>query len=126
MNIPLVFTILYIVCVMILAVFGYFGNPGNTFQNSIIEYYPPRVIAAPNGSSVFIIGTVGANAHQNFTNVVINVVALGEQGQIVANKNLVLNDLNSNQTVDYNVSMVNDSHVVTGELRVLNATAKPS
>jgi hypothetical protein len=122
MNVPVIFLIIGISCIVSLAIIGYYDNPGETLIYEIVEYNTPQITAAPNGSSVFITGTLRDNSMHTFSNVMVNVAGIGEHGQVVNDKNIEIPHMGNYSNVEYNVSLENDSTVVAGQIQVLNAT----
>lgn len=122
MNVPVIFLILYVSSICALALIGYYDNPGETLIYEIVEYNTPKITSAPNGSSVFITGILRDNSMHTFSNVTVNIAGIGMHGQVVNDKNIEIPHMRNYSNVNYNVSLENDSTIVTGQIQVLNAT----
>lgn len=122
MNVPVIFLIIYVSCVCSLAILGYYENSSETLVYEIVEYNTPKISTAPNGSSVFITGTLRDNSANAFSNVTVNIAGIGEQGQVVDDEIIDIPHVGSYSNVEYNVSIENDSTVVAGQIQVLSAT----
>jgi hypothetical protein len=121
MNVPVIFLIIYVSCVCLLAIVGYYENSNETLVYEIVEYNTPKITPTPNGSSVFITGTLRDNSEHEFSNVTVNFAGIGEHGQVVDSENIEIPHMSSYSNVEYNVSLENDSTVVAGQIQVLNA-----
>lgn len=91
-------------------------------NDKIVEYNTPEVEQAINGSTVHISGIIRDDSPENFDDVLLNVYAIGSQGQTIASKMVKIDRIDSNANTDYNVTLENDSAVVAGDVRVMNAT----
>lgn len=91
-------------------------------SDKIVEYNSPDVEQSINGSAVYVTGTMMDDSQENFDDVFLNVSGIGSNGQIIASKTVKITRMNSNSNADYNVTLQNDSPVVAGEVKVINAT----
>lgn len=93
-----------------------------SLDEEIVEYDTPEVTQTMNGSEIYITGIMRDDSPDNFDDVFLNVYGIGEQGQTISSKTIEINRMNSNSNEDYNVTLENDSIVVAGDVRVINAT----
>lgn len=91
-------------------------------SDKIVEYNSPDVEQSINGSTVYVTGTMMDDSQENFDDVLLNVRGIGSNGQIIASKTVKITSMDSNSNADYNVTLQNDSPVVAGEVKVINAT----
>jgi len=91
-------------------------------SDKIVEYNPPEVEQSINGSTVYVTGIIMDDSQENFDDVLLNVYGIGSQGQTIASKTVHINQIYSNSTAEYNVSIENNSPVVAGDFKVINAT----
>lgn len=91
-------------------------------SDKIVEYNSPDVEQSINGSTVYVTGTMMDDSQENFDDVLLNVRGIGSNGQIITSKTVKITRMNSNSNADYNVTLQNDSPVVAGEVKVINAT----
>jgi len=117
----------FIVVVLTLIIFISISEEVNPLKSQniddkIVEYNSPEVEQAINSSTVYVTGIVMDDSPENFNDVLLNISAIGLQGQTIASKMVKINHMDSNSNTDYNVSIENDSPVVTGDVKVINAT----
>lgn len=91
-------------------------------SDKIVEYNSPDVEQSINDSTVYVTGTMMDDSQENFDDVLLNVRGIGSNGQIIASKTVKITSMDSNSNADYNVTLQNDSPVVAGEVKVINAT----
>jgi hypothetical protein len=91
-------------------------------SDQIVEYSPPEITQASNGSSVYVTGTLRDNSPKHFKDVILSLNGIGSQGQTIDSKMFKIEHIDSNSNVDYNVTLENNSPIVAGDFKVLNAT----
>lgn len=90
-------------------------------NDKIVEYNSPDVEAI-NSTNIYVTGIMMDDSPENFADVLLNISAIGLQGQTVASKMVRINRMQSNSNTDYNVTFENNSQVVAGNVNVINAT----
>lgn len=91
-------------------------------DDKIVEYNTPMVEQATNGSAVYITGVIRDDSKENFDDVLLNVYAIGSEGQRIDSKTIKINHIDSDSNANYNVTLENNSPVVAGDFEVLNST----
>jgi hypothetical protein len=90
--------------------------------DEIVEYNTPLVEQAINGSAVYVTGIILDDSMENFDDVILNVYGIDSNGQTVDSKMVKINRLDSDSNANYNVTLENNTAVVAGDVKVLNAT----
>lgn len=91
-------------------------------NDKIVEYNTPLVQQGINGSTVYITGIMRDDSKENYNDVFLNVYGIDSHGQTVDSKIVKINRLDSNSNANYNVTLKNNTRVVAGDVKVLNAT----
>jgi hypothetical protein len=91
-------------------------------DDEIVEYNTPLVELAINGSAVYVTGIMRDNSRENFDDVILNVYGIDSNGQTIDSKIVKINHIHSDSNANYNVTLENNTAVVAGEVKVLNAT----
>jgi hypothetical protein len=91
-------------------------------DDKIVEYNTPLVEQAINGSAVYVTGIMMDDSMENFDDVILNVYGIDSNGQTIDSKMVKINRIDSDSNANYNVTLENNTAVVAGDVKVLNAT----
>jgi starvation-inducible outer membrane lipoprotein len=98
------------------------GNNTTSVQSNIVPDNTPVVTQAPDGSGTLIGGLIINNANFDYKNVTITIIGLDANGNTVEQKNVLIAHIKAGDDADYDVTLPENSKIVSGDVKVINAT----